>query len=418
MDLGLSIACLQHAPFEGPGAIADWARQRHHRLALRPLHAGAALPRVGEFDWLMLLGGPMGVADTDAHPWLAAERALVREAVAAGRTVVGVCLGAQQMAAALGAPVGRSPEREIGWWPVEFADDSHGVATGSGRATVFHWHGDAFALPPGARRLASSEGCPEQAFILGDRALGLQFHLETTPALVEGLLQHCAGDLAPGRFVQDAATLRAGTSRHLPGMHALLASLLDGLPGAGRFLVTERLVLRRLRADDLPRLLELDSDPEVMRWIDGGRPPDATRMRGETLPRLLGQYGAWNGLGFFAAETRGDGGFLGWFHLRPWQGDSSVLELGWRLKRAAWGRGLATEAGRHLVRAAFDALGAHRVVATAMAANEASLRVMSKCGLAPERSFEEHRFPGPDRRAMLYALDAANRRRCDAAPLA
>lgn len=410
VKLGLSIACLQHVPFEGPGGIADWARRRRHRLGVTQLHAGESPPPGGEFDWLIVLGGPMGVHDEASHPWLAAEKQLIRDAIRAGRVVVGVCLGAQLVADALGAPVVRNLHREVGWFPVTLTTEAVTSGPFAGlpeRITAFHWHADAYGLPAGARRLAASAGCSEQAFLFDRRVLGLQFHLESTLEAIEGLLETCAGDLAPGRFVQDAATIRELAAVHIAPMHRLLDRTLDALPDAGRFLTTQRLRLRHLRADDADRLIDLDSDSLVTRWIDGGRPPDPVRIRGEVLPRLLALSEATEGLGFFAAEDPASGSFLGWFHLRPWQDDPHSLELGWRLRAECWGRGLATEGARALIAAAFAELGAQQVVARTMAGNHASRRVMEKCGLEFAHEYEEARFPGPDRRALFYSLGAA-----------
>ncbi len=410
MDLGLRIACVQHVSYEGPGAIEDWAHERRHRMTVFRQDKGHRLPVTGQFDWLILMGGPMGLRDRERFPWMAEELALIREAVGAGKTVVGICLGAQLLADVLGGTVARSDEKEIGWFPVELtaeARDTPGLSGLPDTITPFHWHSDAFTLPPGAVRLASSPGCPQQAFVYGSSVLGMQFHLEVTPAIIDALLEHSGADAgAGGRFVQDPETIRQGIAAHLPEAHGLLAKALDSLPGAGTFLTTERLRLRRMRITDAHRIVRLDSDPEVKRWIDQGRPPDAEHIRGEVLPHWLDMYAATGGLGFFAAEDRATGEFLGWFHLKPWKEDPSgqALELGYRLHRHRWGLGLATEGGRALLEAAFREFGAPRVVARAMAANTASIRVLEKCGMVFSHEYEETGFPGGDRRAVVYEM--------------
>lgn len=411
MDVGLSIACLQHAPFEGPAAIEDWARKRLHRLSVTRLDLGDRLPVPEQFDWLVVLGGPMGVGDEAQHPWLAAERDLIREAIAAGRTVLGICLGAQVIASVLGASVARAEEREIGWFPVRLTPQARALPWLDALPdsfTAFHWHTDTFTLPEGATRLASSEGCREQAFLFGSSVLAVQFHLEMTEASIAALIEHCGRDLRPGRFVQDLAALREDTRRHLGEAHRLLDLALDTLPGSGTFLTTARLRLRRMRPRDAERIVRLDSDPEVKRWIDRGRPPDADRIREEVMPKWLAMYERTGGLGFFAAEERQTGEFLGWFHLKPWTGadDGEALELGYRLHRHRWGLGLATEGSRALIEVAFREFGARRVVARAMAANSSSLRVLEKCGLLFSHDYEEDRFPGEDRTAVIYDLAA------------
>lgn len=143
------------------------------------------------------------------------------------------------------------------------------------------------------------------------------------------------------------------------------------------------MTLRPLTADDLDALVELDSDPEVMRWINGGVPQSRERYLDDLLPRML----AWpdRAWGFFAAisdEAGEAGAFLGWFHMKPSVADAEVLELGYRLRRAAWGRGLATEGGRRLVRWAFERFDPPMVDACCDPMNLASARVMEKCGMS------------------------------------
>jgi len=196
---------LQHVPFEGLGSIGPWLERRGHTIAWTRLFADARLPAPDELDLLIALGGPMSVNDEATLPWLAPEKRFVAGAIAAGKGVLGICLGAQLIAAARGAKVVPNREREIGWHPVtraEVARDHPCAWLVPSRLEVFHWHGETFALPDGAAHLARSEGCEQQAFALGDRVIGLQFHLETTAASARALIEHCPEDLAPGRYVQ------------------------------------------------------------------------------------------------------------------------------------------------------------------------------------------------------------------------
>lgn len=156
------------------------------------------------------------------------------------------------------------------------------------------------------------------------------------------------------------------------------------------FLETDRLVLRPFTEADVPALLALDNDPEVMRFINGGRPTTAESIRERTLPRLLHDHPSTGTRGFWAAEEKETGTFLGWFELRPVDDhDPTVVELGYRLNRAAWGRGYATEGARALVRKGFTDLGAERVTANTMAVNAGSRRVMEKAGLTFLRAYTE-----------------------------
>ncbi|PGH51789.1 GNAT family N-acetyltransferase [Streptomyces sp. Ru87] len=152
------------------------------------------------------------------------------------------------------------------------------------------------------------------------------------------------------------------------------------------FLETERLTLRRFTGADADLLGGLHGDPDVMRFISAAPEPPET-VREEVLPRILRRYQEHRGLGAWAAEERATGAFLGWFELRPCDPVQPVAELGYRLHRAAWGRGYATEGSRALVRKAFTELGIERVVAETMTVNRASRRVLEKAGLRYVRTF-------------------------------
>ena len=177
------------------------------------------------------------------------------------------------------------------------------------------------------------------------------------------------------------------------------------------FLETERLVLRRFTDADLDLLVELDGDPEVMRYITGGRPTSREEIRDETLPAFLRYYQRFPGYGFWAAVEKATGQFLGWFHLRPPEGGSrDEPELGYRLRRSAWGKGYATEGSRALLRLAFTGLGARRVYAETMAVNRGSRRVMEKSGLRLVRTFHQSwpdRIEGDEHGDVEYALTRA-----------
>jgi len=229
----MHIHVLQHVPFEGPARIAHWAQTRGHALTVSHLYAGDPLPELGAFDRLVILGGPMSVGDEAEHSWLRPEKARIGDAIAAGRSVVGICLGAQLIAEVLGARVHRNAHKEIGWFPIEL--------TGAGRVhplwqglpaeqTVFHWHGDTFELPPGALHLASSSACAQQAFLFQERVIGLQFHLESAPETVDAICTHCADEIIPDTYVQTAEQMRAAGPDHYATINHSLETLLDRLP--------------------------------------------------------------------------------------------------------------------------------------------------------------------------------------------
>ena len=161
------------------------------------------------------------------------------------------------------------------------------------------------------------------------------------------------------------------------------------------FLETERLVLRQFTENDVDNLVELDSDPEVMRFITGGRPTSRQEIENEVLPRFLDYYERLPGYGFWAAVEKSTGRFVGWFHFRPAQGaHPDEIELGYRLRKSAWAKGYASEGSRALVDKGFAEFGVQRVVASTMVVNVASRRVMEKAGLKFVRTFHQ---PWPDK---------------------
>jgi Acetyltransferases, including N-acetylases of ribosomal proteins len=154
------------------------------------------------------------------------------------------------------------------------------------------------------------------------------------------------------------------------------------------FLETNHLTLRRFTEADEDNLVELDSDPQVMRFLNGGEPTPREEVQSRILPALVGYYEQYEGFGFWVAEEKSTGRFLGWFHFRPRRNEprDGEIELGYRLRRSAWGKGYATEGSRALIRKGFAELGVERVVAEAMAVNLGSRRVMEKAGLTLVRT--------------------------------
>jgi GMP synthase-like glutamine amidotransferase len=227
----MRIHYLQHVPFEDLGNIAPWALAEGHSLAGTQLYAGQPLPKPDDFDWLIILGGPMNVYEHDRYPWLPAEKALISAAIGAEKRLLGICLGAQLIADVLGGPVTRSPQREIGWFPVSLtAEGRHSrLLTGfRERFVPFHWHGDTFAIPPGATHLARSDACPNQAFQFGPHVLGLQFHLEYSYASVASMLKDCGDELSDDRFVQQPEEILAA-EKNFQQIESMLHKMLEAM---------------------------------------------------------------------------------------------------------------------------------------------------------------------------------------------
>jgi RimJ/RimL family protein N-acetyltransferase len=178
------------------------------------------------------------------------------------------------------------------------------------------------------------------------------------------------------------------------------------------YLETERLLLRPFTDTDVDDLYELNNDPEVMRFLNGGRPVPRESIETETLPRFRASYANGDGYGFWAAIEKATGAFLGWFEFRPAKdGTPGVVELGYRLNRAAWGRGYATEGSLALIRKGFTELGAERIRAETMAVNTRSRRVMEKAGLTHTRTFHvewDEPLPGTEHGEVEYFLDRAD----------
>lgn len=170
-------------------------------------------------------------------------------------------------------------------------------------------------------------------------------------------------------------------------------------------LETPRLVFRRFAPGDAAFLVELDSDPEVMRWINGGVPTPRERIEREVVPAWLALSRERSDHGFFIACERAGGEPVGWFHLKPGYYWPTEIDVGYRLLRRFWGQGLATEGTRAFIAHAFDVQGEPRVIATTMAGNAASRRVLEKSGMAIECEFQERRWPGEDKRAVKYAIE-------------
>jgi RimJ/RimL family protein N-acetyltransferase len=170
------------------------------------------------------------------------------------------------------------------------------------------------------------------------------------------------------------------------------------------YLETSRLRLRRFTEADVDNLTALDSDPEVMRYLTDGKPTDRETIRTTILPRFLKSYETHENYGYWAVEEKSSGEFLGWFHLRPFAGSAEEIEIGYRFRRAAWGKGYATEGARALAKKGFVELGAKRIVAVTMAANTGSRRVMEKTGLKFEKDYIEERFPGANKHGVKYSL--------------
>lgn len=219
---------LQHVPFEDPGYILQWAEIKGYQLTSTRFFENDALPAVDDIDWLIIMGGPMSVHDEDICTWMKQEKRFIKDFINRDKPVLGICLGAQLIAEALGAPVFRNHEKEIGWFPIQKlpANDKNGALTlMPKRMTVFHWHGETFELPEGAQHLAKSDACLVQAFSYKN-ILGLQFHLEMMADGVERLVAECSNDITEGAFIQNSEIIMNEID-FLEKNHVIMSSILD-----------------------------------------------------------------------------------------------------------------------------------------------------------------------------------------------
>jgi GMP synthase (glutamine-hydrolysing) len=236
----MKLLMIQHVSLEGPGLLQNRLEQDHWEIDNRCMdRPGAVLPsKLDGYQALVVLGGPMGAYEEDRYPYLYTVEELIREAAAKKIPAVGICLGGQLIARALGAEVKSNPTKEIGWAMIDI--------TAAGRDNlllrglpdslpVFQWHGDTFALPEGAQRLATNDICKNQAFVYSNHIWALQFHLEVTPAMIESWsevyadeLTEFAGPDASARLRQDSHALWEQTRRVREQFLNNLAAILQG----------------------------------------------------------------------------------------------------------------------------------------------------------------------------------------------
>ena len=228
IDATKRILYLQHVPFEGLGSIEDWARDKGYAITAARLFEVHSLPAIADFDWLIVMGGPMGVYDEEKYPWLKDEKRFIEQTVKAGKVVIGICLGAQLIADVLGARVFRNTYPEIGWFPMRLQRHKEIDVLEDLPDTIdaFHWHGDTFDLPSGAVQIGSSDGCRNQGFVYSKNVYAFQFHLEVTLAGAQELIRNCSDELVEGKYIQTAAEL-TGDPQRFDGANHLMSGILN-----------------------------------------------------------------------------------------------------------------------------------------------------------------------------------------------
>lgn len=225
----MKIHVLQHSALNTLGTIEEYARTKNHPLESTRFYKATSLPALGSFDLLIIMGGPMGIYDYEENPWLRDEKAFIKQTIDAGKSVLGICLGAQLLADVLGARVYENGHREMGWFPIRAAtleNKPEFLKRLPEEITVFHWHSRTFDLPAGTVHLFRSEGCENQGFIYDGRVVAFQFHPEVTDKRIESMIGRFGSEMGDGPFIQKKEEM-LGQEEYLAGTKEFMFTVLD-----------------------------------------------------------------------------------------------------------------------------------------------------------------------------------------------
>lgn len=224
----------QHLPFEGPGSIRPWLINAGFEITYTHFYKSDEIPQVKDIDFLLIMGGSMSVNDEEKLPWLVKEKQFIRDFIATGKPVLGICLGSQMIASALGAKVYRNKYKEIGWFPVQGL-----LSPGTSNFqfpisfSPLHWHGETFDLPAGAEQLARSEATENQAFQVGKNVIAIQFHPEASQEILDDFVFQFKKELVPAKFIQSEEKILNVSNEHLLEMEELVDRILRYLCSNG-----------------------------------------------------------------------------------------------------------------------------------------------------------------------------------------
>lgn len=228
----MKIQVLQNISFEGPGYIEQIAEEKGHELVITHLYDGESPLPATDYDMMVIMGGPMSIYEEDMYPWLMQEKKAIEYAVQSDKLVLGICLGAQLIADVLGAGVYKNEFREVGWYPVyrsAQAGTEKNLDFLPEKATVFHWHGEAFDIPGTAVHLFRSDATENQSFLYEEKVMALQFHLEINEKIIEDLVYFCEEDLKPGKYVMEKDRILRLAKKHSPSNVKILRDLFHHL---------------------------------------------------------------------------------------------------------------------------------------------------------------------------------------------
>ncbi len=226
----LKFHCLQHVAFEGPGIIESWAKQQGHSFHFTRFYLNEKLPQLNEVDVLIVMGGPMSFDDDAVYHWMPTEKAFIKTCMDAGKSALGICLGAQMIAIAAGGEGQHGSEQEVGWFPIQFFNTDDSFSFLPKNQTVFHWHGDTFTIPPKAVHFAGTDAFPNQGFLLNSNIVGLQFHLEIEPNSVQAMIDHVGDQIPDQRFTQSPEKIVLEDA-YYQNCHQLLLKILADIVG-------------------------------------------------------------------------------------------------------------------------------------------------------------------------------------------
>jgi GMP synthase (glutamine-hydrolysing) len=218
---------IQHVPFETPAGILKWASSRSVEISSTKMFESAMLPELPDFDFLLVMGGPMSVNEESKFHWMKNEKKFIENCISHNKKILGICLGAQLIADVLGAEVSSNKYKEIGWYDVEKCNDIRVTKQFPAKFKAFHWHGERFNIPDGAVKIFESEACDNQGFAYRN-SVGLQFHIESDDDSITSMIENCADDIDKSRYVQSINDIITGKT-NIPLNYQIMNAFLDNL---------------------------------------------------------------------------------------------------------------------------------------------------------------------------------------------
>lgn len=219
----MRVHVLQHVGSEGVGSMKEWFHHKGAEITCTRVDLNQTLPDINDIDWLVIMGGPMSVYEEDKYPWLKAEKHFIRKAIESNKRVLGICLGGQLIANAMGAKVYANTQQEIGWFPIKKTNEI--ASWFSSDKTLLCWHGDCFDLPESAISFATSDITTHQGFCLSPRVWALQFHIEAKQGTTEVFYRVTGSCLPKGDYVQSLDEL--ASSKHFDTSKETVFELLN-----------------------------------------------------------------------------------------------------------------------------------------------------------------------------------------------